>query len=221
MEEDTRLTKEMWLVKEDKCKQHNQCCRICYGSSDDEPLITPCKCSGTMKYIHQTCLMTWLRSGSKQCEVCKESYRFRKYVRNYADRISPNITSWHLAWIVKELVVLDWFHFLETAFICISLMLINRMSSFDLVYQFALIAVVELFYYCLNISSCFFLLYYENWARLNVTVIVSNYNDNNTDENISFFVRCLDSYASLLKNNRRWKVVVDNIAEADVVLFDE
>ena len=133
-------------------------------------------------------------------------------------RISPNITSWNLAWIVKELVVLDWFHFLETAVICISLMLINRMSSFDLVYQFALIAVVELFYYCLNILCCFFLLYYELWYHLNVKVIISNFNDTNREEDISVFLRCLDSYASLLKNNRRWRVLVENIAEADDIL---
>ena len=98
-------------------------------------------------------------------------------------------------------------------------MLINRMSSFDLVYQFALIAVVELFYYCLNITCCFFLLYYELWYRLNVKVIVSNFNDTNREEEISVFLRCLDSYASLLKNNRRWRVLVENIAEADDILW--
>ena len=119
---------------------------------------------------------------------------------------------------MKELVVLDWFHFLETAVICISLMLINGMSSFDLVYQFALIAAVELFYYCLNITCCFFLLYYELWSRLNVKVIVSNFSDTNSEEDISVFVRCLDSYASLLKNNRRWRVLVENIVEANNIL---
>ena len=98
-------------------------------------------------------------------------------------------------------------------------MLINRMSSFDLVYQFALIAVVELFYYCLNITCCFFLLYYELWYRLNVKVIVSNFIDTNREEDISVFLRCLDSYASLLKNNRRWRVLVENIAEADDILW--
>ena len=79
MEEDTRI------VTDEKRGHSNQLCRICYSTSDEEPLITPCKCSGTMKYIHQSCLMTWLKSGSKQCEICKESYRFRKYVRHYAD----------------------------------------------------------------------------------------------------------------------------------------
>lgn len=39
-------------------------CRICLGESDliDNRLITPCKCDGTMKYIHYRCLKEWLRS---------------------------------------------------------------------------------------------------------------------------------------------------------------
>ena len=34
------------------------CCRICFQSESDinNPLIAPCKCSGTMKYIHLSCL---------------------------------------------------------------------------------------------------------------------------------------------------------------------
>lgn len=39
-------------------------CRICLESDTeiDNPLITPCKCSGTMKYIHFKCLQKWLKS---------------------------------------------------------------------------------------------------------------------------------------------------------------
>ena len=32
-------------------------CRICFETeSDINPLIYPCKCSGSMKYIHEACL---------------------------------------------------------------------------------------------------------------------------------------------------------------------
>ncbi len=36
-------------------------CRICYCSEEevDSPLINPCCCSGTMKYIHLSCLQQW------------------------------------------------------------------------------------------------------------------------------------------------------------------
>lgn len=39
-------------------------CRVCYcdDGDNDGPLIQPCSCSGTMKYIHLTCLQKWLKS---------------------------------------------------------------------------------------------------------------------------------------------------------------
>lgn len=74
--------------------------------------------------------------------------------------------------------MLDWFHFIETIFICVSLMVINRMSSFDLVYQMSLIGTIELVYYSLNIFNCIFLLYYQRWSELNITISVQNYKEN-------------------------------------------
>ena len=40
-------------------------CRICYLEEDNKrlnPLIKPCKCSGSMKYIHYECLLHWLKT---------------------------------------------------------------------------------------------------------------------------------------------------------------
>ena len=39
-------------------------CRICYGTdySIENPLISPCTCKGSMKYIHFKCLKNWLNS---------------------------------------------------------------------------------------------------------------------------------------------------------------
>lgn len=55
-------------------------CRICRGEgSDGEPLFHPCKCSGSIKYVHQDCLMEWLsHSQKKHCELCKTAFRFTK-----------------------------------------------------------------------------------------------------------------------------------------------
>ncbi|KAK0429113.1 hypothetical protein QR680_011202 [Steinernema hermaphroditum] len=48
-------------------------CRICYGGGE-EPLFSPCKCTGSVKYIHQSC---WDRlcehkpaDWDQKCEVC-------------------------------------------------------------------------------------------------------------------------------------------------------
>ncbi|OAA59009.1 Zinc finger, RING-CH-type [Niveomyces insectorum RCEF 264] len=55
-------------------------CRICRGeATPQEPLFYPCKCSGSIKYVHQDCLMEWLsHSQKKHCELCKTSFRFTK-----------------------------------------------------------------------------------------------------------------------------------------------
>ena len=84
-------------IKQEKIK--NKICRICYQEEDDSiinPLIKPCKCSGSMKYIHMKCLLFWLKSRTvhhqnnslehnnyfnsyfinkeMQCELCKENF---------------------------------------------------------------------------------------------------------------------------------------------------
>ncbi|CAA9959099.1 RING finger membrane protein [Pyrenophora teres f. maculata] len=55
-------------------------CRICRGEgTPEEPLFFPCKCSGSIKYVHQECLMEWLsHTQKKHCELCKTSFRFTK-----------------------------------------------------------------------------------------------------------------------------------------------
>lgn len=65
-------------------------CRICLSDQQtpEDPLISPCKCAGTMKFIHLKCLREWLQSRlnikqsgsivsyywkSLDCELCKEN----------------------------------------------------------------------------------------------------------------------------------------------------
>ena len=37
-------------------------CRICRGpAEEDQPLSAPCLCSGSIKWIHEDCLMQWIR----------------------------------------------------------------------------------------------------------------------------------------------------------------
>ena len=54
-------------------------CRICLES--EEPLISPCLCNGTMKYVHETCLNRWRFSkmhtlSFSQCDQCHYIYQF-------------------------------------------------------------------------------------------------------------------------------------------------
>ncbi|XP_068445157.1 uncharacterized protein marchf1 isoform X2 [Clinocottus analis] len=48
-------------------------CRICHCEGDDEcPLIMPCRCTGSLIFVHQTCLNQWIKSSDTRCcELCK------------------------------------------------------------------------------------------------------------------------------------------------------
>lgn len=95
-------------------------CRICRGEGTaDEPLFYPCKCSGSIKYVHQDCLMEWLsHSQKKHCELCKTPFRFTKlYSPDMPKRLPFYIFVTHMAkymfrnvlvWLRALLVISVW-----------------------------------------------------------------------------------------------------------------
>lgn len=71
-------------------QQEEVICRICFegpGSKDDDGgdlgrLLKPCKCKGTMRYIHSGCLDAWRKhsrnsNSAVACDQCGAPYRFR------------------------------------------------------------------------------------------------------------------------------------------------
>ncbi|CAI9769131.1 unnamed protein product [Fraxinus pennsylvanica] len=65
-------------------------CRICRNPGDaDNPLRYPCACSGSIKFVHQDCLLQWLNhSNARQCEVCKHPFSFSPvYAENAPARL--------------------------------------------------------------------------------------------------------------------------------------
>lgn len=94
-------------------------CRICRGEgTEDEHLFYPCKCSGSIKFVHQTCLMEWLsHSQKKYCELCKTPFRFTKLYDPNMPKDLP------IPVFLKELVIhtgrtlLTWVRFALVAFV--------------------------------------------------------------------------------------------------------
>ncbi|KAL8541428.1 hypothetical protein ACS0TY_002626 [Phlomoides rotata] len=65
-------------------------CRICRNPGEpDNPLRYPCACSGSIKFVHQDCLLQWLNhSNARQCEVCKHPFSFSPvYAENAPARL--------------------------------------------------------------------------------------------------------------------------------------
>nr|XP_057931993.1 uncharacterized protein marchf1 isoform X2 [Doryrhamphus excisus] len=48
-------------------------CRICHCEGDEEcPLIMPCRCTGSLSFVHHACLYQWIKSSDTRCcELCK------------------------------------------------------------------------------------------------------------------------------------------------------
>ncbi|KAL4640379.1 hypothetical protein GN956_G12734 [Arapaima gigas] len=51
-------------------------CRICHCEGDEEcPLITPCRCTGSLRFVHPDCLHQWIKSSDTRCcELCKYDF---------------------------------------------------------------------------------------------------------------------------------------------------
>ena len=93
-------------------------CRICFESetsnynNDDtrmNRMICPCKCNGSIKWIHRLCLDEWIRQSRNMiCPQCRHTYECRQEV------ITPWIfwLSTHSMWIsILFFCILYTFHF--------------------------------------------------------------------------------------------------------------
>ena len=92
-------SRDIFLEKPFVISKTKPACRICYGenNTDENPLIVPCTCKGSMKYIHYDCLKNWLNAKIEEelsddsteknnmecisynknsicCELCKTKY---------------------------------------------------------------------------------------------------------------------------------------------------
>ncbi|XP_022727397.1 probable E3 ubiquitin ligase SUD1 isoform X2 [Durio zibethinus] len=71
-------------------EEEEDVCRICRNPGDPQnPLRYPCACSGSIKFVHQDCLLQWLNhSNARQCEVCKRAFSFSPvYAENAPARL--------------------------------------------------------------------------------------------------------------------------------------
>ena len=73
---------------EECARDEEMVCRICYERQQtrDNPLLSPCRCDGTVKYLHLNCLKLWIKSKvttrqtensvsyqwkTIECDICK------------------------------------------------------------------------------------------------------------------------------------------------------
>ena len=83
-------------------------CRICFDNTDEE-LIKPCNCSGSMEWVHVSCLQKWIyHKKDNICPVCKTEFNIE----------NKSNTKSIIAFLLKS----ELFTTILTVFICILLL---------------------------------------------------------------------------------------------------
>lgn len=60
-------------------------CRICHSEGEpNSPLISPCFCTGSIGYVHNLCLLQWIKnSETRSCEICKFNFIMHKKIKPF------------------------------------------------------------------------------------------------------------------------------------------
>jgi hypothetical protein len=76
--------------------EEDDCCRVCHGEAEESrQLFHPCRCSGSIKYVHQDCLQTWLKFSKQshpKCELCGEYFTFRNIYSSGVEGKPPRLS---------------------------------------------------------------------------------------------------------------------------------
>nr|XP_032520336.1 E3 ubiquitin-protein ligase MARCH6 [Danaus plexippus plexippus] len=95
-------------------------CRFCRSeASSDRPLFHPCICTGSIKWIHQECLVQWMRYSRKEiCELCGHRFSFmpiyspdmprRLPIKDVVGGLVTSVASAVKDWLHYTLVALAW-----------------------------------------------------------------------------------------------------------------
>lgn len=95
-------------------------CRVCRSEGlPDRPLFHPCICTGSIKWIHQECLVQWMRYSRKEyCELCGHRFSFtpiyspdmprRLPLRDVAGGLLSSVATAVKYWVHYTVVALAW-----------------------------------------------------------------------------------------------------------------
>ncbi|XP_045889579.1 E3 ubiquitin-protein ligase MARCH7 isoform X1 [Micropterus dolomieu] len=124
-QEKLRKIKERLLLEDSD--EEGDLCRICQmgEESASNPLIQPCRCTGSLQYVHQDCIKRWLRSkiGSgtnleaiTTCELCKEKLRLNIDNFDIQELYRTHVQSEYDEFISSGLYLVVLLHFCEQRF---------------------------------------------------------------------------------------------------------
>ncbi|CAL9701479.1 unnamed protein product [Knipowitschia caucasica] len=125
-QEKLRKIKERLLMEESD-EEEGDLCRICQMGEESvsNPLIQPCRCTGSLQYVHQDCIKRWLRSkitsgtnleGITTCELCKDKLRLNLDNFDIQELYRSHVQSEYDDFISSGLYLVVLLHFCEQRF---------------------------------------------------------------------------------------------------------
>jgi len=88
------------------------CCRICHD--DDDCVIQPCKCRGSLQYVHELCLLEWVNiKQSETCDICRASYTWPGDGKaELPENVKKLILSAFLGCVIQTYIMSETFQFI-------------------------------------------------------------------------------------------------------------
>ncbi|KAG5444532.1 E3 ubiquitin-protein ligase march6 [Clonorchis sinensis] len=107
---------------------HGDFCRVCRCESTPlRPLFYPCMCTGSIKYIHQDCLVRWLQYSKRHtCELCNHRFKFAPIYASGTPRfVPPRVLLVGLINSVRRSVI-GWLHLL---LVCVAWLVVVPLTA--------------------------------------------------------------------------------------------
>lgn len=112
-------------------------CRVCRSEGQsDRQLFHPCICTGSIKWIHQDCLMQWMRYSHKEyCELCGHRFSFTPIYSPDMPKILPfiDIASGLISSVAAALKY--WLHYTLVAFAWLGVMPLTAYRTYKFLFS--------------------------------------------------------------------------------------
>lgn len=185
--DDTKFTDQKQPSNFDSnADEESKLCRICYDDTVDSELISPCKCSGSIKWVHQSCLKKWVNTSKKDiCPQCKF-----KYIKKTQYKLPK------LKFLQKNIYVKLTTFIIISIFVTLFTLISFKFAKHNTVFFFDNIKIVSNLYHVYNGLKIFIILSLIVFITLHIKKIINLLNiihDNNLNigSNIIEFSYCI------------------------------
>ena len=147
--------------------QDTYVCRFCLEprNTKKNPLLEPCECRGSIRYVHELCLLRWRRQdparNAELCRLCMSPYKLLELERPEHIPDEFTIALWLLRFPIGLCFLVNYPFLIQLSFLNPS-----QFEVFFLAYQFFFQMVyMALFYREWNVNNRqLYWKYYSNWS---------------------------------------------------------